>query len=131
MAEMTATHIEIHDRIYFESGSAEIQPRSFGILNQVVTILKDNPQVTKVRIDGHTDNVGDETFNYDLSQRRVDSVRKYMIEKGIDASRLEARGNSELKPIASNDTPAGRARNRRVQFTILEVDGKPLPEVKE
>ncbi len=74
-----------------------------------------------MRIEGHTDSQGDDAFNLDLSQRRANSVRRYLVEQGITAERLEAVGYGETKPVDTNKTAAGRENNRRVEFTILET----------
>ncbi|MFT2536497.1 OmpA family protein, partial [Escherichia coli] len=75
--------------------------------------LASQPKLT-VQIDGHTDSVGSAAYNLALSKKRAESVRAYLVSKGIDASRLAAEGYGKTKPIASNDTEAGRAENRRV-----------------
>jgi len=80
--------------------------------------MNENPEFN-LDINGHTDSVGDEAKNLDLSQRRADSVKKYLTDKGIDASRMTARGFGETLPIADNSTAAGRAKNRRVEFKVI------------
>ncbi len=84
-------------------------------------MLRANPQLTLVRIEGHTDSQGDDAFYQDLSQRRAGSVRRFLVEQGIAAERLEAVGYGETKPVDTNKTAAGRENNRRVEFTILET----------
>jgi len=69
-------------------------------------------------VEGHTDNVGDDASNFTLSQKRSEAVREYVISKGIDESRISARGYGETKPIADNKTPEGRALNRRVEVKL-------------
>ncbi len=103
--------------IQFESGKDVIKTSSYGILNNVVDILKENPEY-KLIIDGHTDAQGDDAQNMELSQKRAAAVKKYLVDKGIDAGRLTSRGFGETVPKATNDTPAGRAENRRVEFTV-------------
>ncbi len=110
--------IVITETIHFETGKAVILPISYSILNAVAEVLKQNPSI-KVRIEGHTDSIGSDEFNMRLSQARADSVMKYLISQGIDPARLEAKGYGETLPIADNATPEGRARNRRVEFTII------------
>ena len=86
-------------------------------------------EVLVVEVAGHTDWEGDDVYNMDLSQRRVDSVRQWLIGKGVAPERLTAKGYGESKPIASNATEEGRAENRRVEFNILERDeDAALPE---
>ncbi len=126
--QVTLTKLEINEAVYFDTGKATIQKRSHSLLNQVAQNLKANPQITKVRIEGHTDDKGDDASNLKLSQDRADSVRRYLIKRKIDPARLMAVGYGETKPIASNKTARGRERNRRVEFTIIEVDGKPLTD---
>jgi outer membrane protein OmpA-like peptidoglycan-associated protein len=104
--------------VNFESGSAAITPDSYAVLDQVVKSLKAYPEV-RVEVAGHTDNVGKDEYNLALSQRRADSVKQYLVNAGISADRLVARGYGETTPIASNATPAGRADNRRIEFRRL------------
>ncbi len=103
--------------IQFESGRDVIKTRSYGILNNVADIMKDNPSY-KLIIDGHTDAQGDDQKNQTLSEKRAAAVKKYLVSKGVDESRLTSRGFGESKPKASNDTSKGRAENRRVEFTV-------------
>ena len=112
--------IKITERIYFETGRATIQARSHSLLDEIAEVLKANPNVKRVRIEGHTDNVGNEMTNLRLSQARADSVRKYLVGAGIAAGRLESRGFGESYPLTSNDTQDGRAQNRRVEFIIVD-----------
>lgn len=114
--------IEITDAIHFATASDEIDPRSFRILDDVAQILEENPQVERVRIEGHTDNQGARDYNINLSQERADSVRAYLVEEGIEADRLITRGFGPDEPVADNDTEEGRALNRRVEFHILGAE---------
>ena len=102
--------------VNFVTDSADLTPESRGILDRVAESLADWPEV-KVEVGGHTDSVADNAYNLSLSQRRAESVRQYLIERGISAKRLKARGYGETRPIATNDTPEGRLRNRRVELT--------------
>jgi OOP family OmpA-OmpF porin len=87
-------------------------------LKQVVAVMSSNPKI-KIQVQGHTDSRGSARYNLKLSQRRTRSVRRYLINKGgIDGSRLTAKGYGESKPIATNRTRKGRAKNRRVEFHI-------------
>jgi OOP family OmpA-OmpF porin len=101
--------------VNFVTNSSELTPESKSILDDVAQSLKDWPEV-KVEIEGHTDSVADPAYNMDLSQRRAESVRDYLESRGIASSRLSAKGYGETRPIASNDTPEGRAKNRRVEL---------------
>ncbi|MFK8045963.1 MAG: OmpA family protein [Crocinitomicaceae bacterium] len=103
--------------IQFESGKDVIKSQSYGILHNVATIMKENPSY-KLKIDGHTDSQGDDAKNMQLSKDRASAVMKYLIEDGVEASRLSAFGFGETVPKATNDTAAGRAENRRVEFTV-------------
>ncbi len=106
--------------IYFDFDKTTLKSESFVELNKVVDFLKSNPSVS-IEISGHTDSKGSDTYNENLSQGRSQSVVDYIIGQGIDSSRLEAHGYGEAKPIDSNDTEAGRANNRRVEFTVLKI----------
>jgi len=104
--------------VHFESGSAALTPDSYPILDEVVRSLLAYPEV-RVEIRGYTDSVGSASYNLNLSQRRADSVKQYLVNAGIDPSRLIAKGYGEADPVASNATPAGRAENRRIEFHRL------------
>jgi OOP family OmpA-OmpF porin len=79
--------------------------------------MKENPEYL-LEINGHTDNVGDDAKNLDLSQRRANSVKKYMTDKGVEASRMTSQGFGETMPVADNGTATGRTQNRRVEFKV-------------
>jgi outer membrane protein OmpA-like peptidoglycan-associated protein len=105
--------------IYFDSGSDTIRPESTGTLMQIGRMLEQNPEL-RIRIEGHTDNVGDAEMNRVLSERRANSVMTYLVsEHGVDTSRLEAVGRGDTDPVANNDTEAGRQNNRRVELVRL------------
>jgi len=117
--------IKINDTIHFDFDKATIQPRSFPLLNQVAKVILEHPEIISVSVEGHTDGQGSAEYNRRLSQRRSESVRAYLIGKGVAPERLEARGFGEDRPIASNSTNAGRAANRRVEFiTRYEQEGQ-------
>ena len=103
--------------IFFSTGSSKLLAKSYSKLNDVVSILKDNPSY-KVNIDGHTDNTGKEDKNQVLSENRAASVKAYLVTKGIDESRLASTGYGQEKPVADNKTAVGRAKNRRVEMTL-------------
>lgn len=107
------------NNIFFETGSSTLKEESFAELNRVVEFMKNNPTV-KIELGGHTDNIGTDAINNKLSQDRVNSVQKYLTEKGVSADRMVAKGYGKSKPVASNDTDEGRQQNRRVEFIILE-----------
>lgn len=121
--EIKNDHIEITDSILFEVDTANIRPESHGLLDEIVGVLADNPQLTKVDIIGHTSDDGEDSYNQTLSDKRAKAVLAYFTTHGIDASRLGAKGMGEAQPIADNTTSAGRKKNRRVEFLILEQGG--------
>lgn len=122
--------ITITDVIYFETGKAVIQERSFPLLDAITALIEARKDILRLRIEGHTDNIGPADFNMKLSADRAASVATYLAGKGIAAGRLEAVGRGEEDPIADNNTPKGRSENRRVEFEISDYgqpDGQPLP----
>ena len=121
---LTPSNIAIMDKVQFETGKADIKPESHGLLDEVAKVMKDNPQIEIVEVDGHTDSTGSADFNRKLSQQRAESVAKYITSKGIKAARLEAKGFGPDKPIADNETDAGREANRRVEFNIIKQGPK-------
>lgn len=112
--------IIITEPVYFATNKDTILKQSYDILNEVARVLQENPQIQLVRVEGHTDDRGKDAYNQKLSQRRAESVRKYLMDKGIARERLEAVGYGKAQPISENETPEGRAKNRRVEFTIVE-----------
>lgn len=110
---------EIARNIYFEFNSSRLKTISYGPLNEMVKMLGDNPTFN-LSIEGHTDNIGSETYNQTLSENRVKSVRDYLVGKGIAASRLTTKGFGESSPVADNKTEEGRAQNRRVELKISQ-----------
>jgi OOP family OmpA-OmpF porin len=99
---------------YFDFDKSRLKPGELSVLNDAVKAMKDNPAL-KVSVEAHTDSVGSEAYNQKLSERRAAAVRDYLAQHGIDASRISTRGFGKAKPIASNDTAAGRAQNRRAE----------------
>jgi OmpA-OmpF porin, OOP family len=106
--------------IYFDFDKTTLKKESYVELNKVVDFLKQNSHV-EIEISGHTDNKGSDDYNANLSQGRSQAVVDYIISQGIESFRLTAHGYGESKPIESNDTDAGRANNRRVEFTVLKM----------
>jgi OOP family OmpA-OmpF porin len=115
-----STEIQIVKQIQFDTGKATIKPSSFAILEEIVKLLRVNPDIRRLSIEGHTDDRGPLEMNQKLSQDRADSVMSYLSSHGIDATRLEAHGHGPAKPIATNDTEVGRQSNRRVEFHIVQ-----------
>ena len=103
--------------VNFDFDSSNLTATAKGNLDKLAQILENNPD-TNINIYGHTDNVGKDDYNQKLSERRANSVKAYLTSKGIGASRLNAMGMGEASPVATNDTAAGRAQNRRVEFAI-------------
>jgi OOP family OmpA-OmpF porin len=103
--------------IFFDVNSDKLKPASLPALDEVADILNNNPQL-RLQIDGYTDNTGNAEKNLQLSQQRCDAVKKYLVSKGVDASRIKATGHGQEQPIADNSTPEGRAKNRRVEMKV-------------
>jgi outer membrane protein OmpA-like peptidoglycan-associated protein len=105
--------------VLFEQSKTTLLPQSFDELDVVVSFMKSNPRV-KIELAGHTDNQGMFSKNIKLSQERVDTVKEYLVSKGIDDKRITGKGYGGTKPIASNDKEETRKLNRRVEFTIIK-----------
>ena len=112
--------IVIYDKVYFDLDEATIKRESYAVLDAVHQILADNPEVGRLEIQGHTDAQGTDAHNQQLSDERAAAVRTYLIDKGIDGARLEAKGYGESQLIDASDTEEAHAKNRRVQFIVLE-----------
>jgi len=120
--EVQDNKIEIHEKIQFETQKAVIKEDSFSLMDEIAQVFKDNLHIKKVSIEGHTDSDGSEAYNKKLSDKRAKAVVTYLVDKGVEEARLHAEGFGEAKPIASNDADDGKAKNRRVEFNILEQD---------
>jgi outer membrane protein OmpA-like peptidoglycan-associated protein len=107
--------------VFFEFDRADIKPESEVELLEVVRLLQAHPK-WKVEVQGHTDSVGTAMYNQQLSQRRAEAVRQFLIQRGIKAERIQARGYGSSRPIAPNTTEEGRALNRRTEILFIEVD---------
>jgi OOP family OmpA-OmpF porin len=129
LVQITDDDIKILQKVEFATGSDKITGKtSFTVLDAVVSALKNNPQLFLVEVAGHTDNAGDATMNRTLSQKRAEACMKYIVDKGIGAHRLQAKGYGPDAPIADNKTGLGRQKNRRVEFKILKSTKKsPAP----
>lgn len=116
--ELSRERIDIRDTVYFEFNSAVIKPESYALLDEVAVVIRTHPELALVRIEGHTDDVGSDAYNLKLSQARADSVRAYLVGRGVAPTRLVAYGYGESAPLTTNATEEGRATNRRVAFYI-------------
>jgi outer membrane protein OmpA-like peptidoglycan-associated protein len=110
---------EAFDNLEFETGKSVIQKESYTSLDELVTLLNAKPDY-RIYIAGHTDNVGRKKANIKLSKDRANAVKKYLIDKGIDVKRIKTEGFGDSRPAASNKTPEGRQKNRRVEFRIIK-----------
>ena len=121
---LTASSIEIKDKVQFATGKAEILPASFSLLDDVAKVFNENAQIEVVQIEGHTDSTGTAAVNRKLSQQRAESVMKYLADKGVAKKRMVAKGFGPDKPIADNNDDAGREQNRRGEFNIIKQGPK-------
>lgn len=110
-------HVAVYG-IQFDTGKATIQPSSETVLAEIVKLLQQNPDL-KLRVEGHTDNQGNAAANQALSEKRAQAVVAWLTGKGINASRLSAKGFGATKPVADNSTEDGRAKNRRVELVKM------------
>jgi len=127
-AKEAESQIFIEGKIVFETDQDVI--RKFGesekVLKTLLAFINDHPEVTRVRIEGHTDDAGSDDHNQDLSARRALSVCNWLVDNGVSHLRLQAVGYGESRPIAPNELAEGRAENRRTEFHVAELDGKPF-----
>ena len=120
LVTLTDRRLIIHDKVHFETNEAIIKPESFELLNMVARTLVEHPEVLGVRVEGHADERGGDDFNLNLSQRRAEAVRIYLIRAGVGPDRLSAKGWGEQKPLVEESTEEAWAVNRRVEFHITE-----------
>ena len=123
---LTESNIAIMDKVQFETGKAELKSVSHALLDEVAKMLKDNPQVELISVEGHTDSTGSPEVNRKLSQQRAEAVAKYLSTKGVKAARMEPKGFGPDRPVADNETEPGRDANRRVEFNILKQGPKKV-----
>ncbi len=119
-AVLVGDRIDIRESVYFDTAKATIQPVSFALLDEVAQILADHPELTKLTVEGHTDSRGSAAYNKDLSQRRADSVRGALVDRGIMGHRLQAVGYGEDKPLDAANNATAWEKNRRVDFFVTE-----------
>jgi large repetitive protein len=120
LVQLTADGIQLVDVVYFQTDRAKVLARSYALLDNVARVIVAHPEVALIWIEGHTDDRGDAAYNVDLSQRRAETVRGYLIKKGVDAARLRAKGLGGAQPLVPNSSRKNRAANRRVE---LKIDG--------
>ncbi|HEY9049234.1 MAG TPA: OmpA family protein [Ohtaekwangia sp.] len=109
----------ILNHLIFAQGKAVIDPKSYAELDEVAQMMKENTKI-EIQLEGHTDNVGSPKANLELSQNRVDAVKKYLVEKGISKGRIQTKAFGGSQPLANELTPEARAKNRRVELRILK-----------
>jgi len=126
MFKMKGNQVELPGPVVFETGSDVLKPESDEILMLVHDFLGQRKDVTKLRIEGHTDSDGDDKANQTLSEKRAMAVARFLVGKGDDCKRMLPVGFGETKPIADNATAEGKAQNRRTAFFIAELNGKAV-----
>jgi outer membrane protein OmpA-like peptidoglycan-associated protein len=124
IVEIQAERLSLRDMIQFDFGKDTIKPESNRILDDIAAILNAHPEIEKVRVEGHTDSIGTATYNQGLSERRARSVVNALVPRGVPAAKLVAAGFGFTRPIESNATALGRAKNRRVEFVIVQREGE-------
>ena len=120
LAIVKGDRIEILERVFFKSSSHILETRSYKLLNNVAQVMLRHPEIARIRVEGHTDDVGDDSSNLRLSERRADAVRTYLLAQGVPADRLVSQGFGETRPINAAKSKDARAENRRVEFHIEE-----------
>lgn len=133
-ASVTGERIDIKDSVYFETAKDVIKEQSFELLNEVAELIVAHPELTLIRIEGHTDNRGNADYNRKLSQARADSVRQYLMSRGVSENRLESIGYGEDKPLDNRNVAEAWEKNRRVDFMVAEraeVQPTAAPEAEE
>jgi OOP family OmpA-OmpF porin len=120
--EVRDNKIAISEKIQFAYDKADILPASFGLLDEVASVITKHPHIKRIRIEGHASADGEATHNMKLSEARASSVMAYLVKKGVSKALLVSRGFGITKPIADNATEDGREKNRRVEFNIIEQD---------
>ena len=128
--KLTASRIEILEKVYFDNDKDTIKPISFGLLGQVASTMKAHAEIAHIRVEGHTDRWGDPAHNLDLSQRRAESVRRYLIEQGVPADRLDAKGFGSTRPLDARKNFAADDKNRRVEFVLPDAAPGAVPVIE-
>jgi len=127
LAVVTDCEVKITQQIHFETNKDKIRPESYPVLDAVADVLGKNPKIT-LEVQGHTDNKGAAVYNKDLSNRRAQSVRKYLVAHGVTDARLTAMGYGMERPLVDNGSASNRALNRRVQFVRSESSKEGCPK---
>ena len=117
----TEKEIEINEQVQFDVDKATIKPASDALLDEVAKVIKDHPEIKRMEVQGHTDNSGTKNHNKILSGSRSEAVRKALVKRGVKEKLLTAKGYGQENPLVENDSEANKAKNRRVQFKILEM----------
>ncbi len=133
LVKIGADQLEILEKVYFKTGSAKLQKRSWALLDNVASVMNAHPEIRKVRVEGHTDSTGKLNYNMRLSEARAKTVVRYLVGRGkVDASRLESEGFGPTRPVVPDArTKEELAQNRRVEFHVVEVDETVESEFKE
>ncbi len=129
--EVEETRIRVDEKIHFAFDEATIESDSDSLLEEIAQVMNDNPQITKIKVEGHTDSQGATEYNQELSERRANAVVERLVENGVAAERLEAVGHGESQPLDTSETEEAHARNRRVEFNIVERDDSLRPDDSE
>lgn len=123
---VTEDAIEITEKIQFAYNESEILGASFGLLDEIKSVLIEHPEIKTISIEGHTDTDGSDSYNQNLSDRRAASVMTYLVENGIEESRMSSVGFGESKPLVDEKSDADKETNRRVEFRITEQDQRKV-----
>jgi outer membrane protein OmpA-like peptidoglycan-associated protein len=136
LATLERDRIVVHENIFFYENSDQIRlDSSTAVLSAVADILREHPEVKHLLVEGHTNDNGPRGYNVRLSQRRAESVLRWLVSSGIDDYRLIAKGYGFDRPLVPHDDPLSDRANRRVEFTVLRSDEEPedsrIPEQAE
>lgn len=125
-AKAGKSQVLIEGKVVFDTNKAQIRPGSEKVLKTLLQFLNEHPEVTRLRIEGHTDARASEDVNMELSAKRSLAVADWLVDEGVDHTRLIAVGFGESRPLGPNDQEAGRSDNRRTEFHVAEVNGRPF-----